>query len=65
MKAVVVVAVPALHEDAAVTEAFRIHLSSNVVKVDSCGEAAMSVSYDPAERCPGRVRLGYSDKTLR
>lgn len=38
MEAMVVVAVPTLHEDAAVTEAFCIYLSSHVIKVDSCGE---------------------------
>lgn len=31
MKAMMVVAVPTLHEDAAVAEAFGIHLSANVV----------------------------------
>lgn len=54
VKAVVVVAVPTLHEDAAVTEAFRIHLSSNVIKVDSCGDTAMAVSHYLAERCLGQ-----------
>lgn len=34
MKAMMVVAVPTLHEDAAVAEAFGIHLSANVVQVD-------------------------------
>lgn len=36
MKTMMVVAVPTLHEDAAVAEAFGIHLSANVVQVDPC-----------------------------
>lgn len=39
MEAMVVVAVPTLHEDAAVAEAFGIHFSANVVQVDPYGRA--------------------------
>lgn len=36
MKPMMVVAVPTLHKDAAVTQAFDIHFSSNIVQVDNC-----------------------------
>lgn len=38
MEAVVVVAVPTLHEDAAVAQTFCVHLPSNVVEMDTCEE---------------------------
>lgn len=55
MKAMVVVAVPTLHEDAAVTEALRIHLSSDVIKVDSCERQRQTESAGCYldDRCPG------------
>lgn len=38
MEPVVVVAVPTLHEDAAVAQTFSVHLPSNVVQMDTCEE---------------------------
>lgn len=38
MEAVVVVAVPTLHKDAAVAQTFSVHLPSNVVEMDTCEE---------------------------
>lgn len=35
VKSMMIVAVPALHKDATVTEAFRVHLPSNVIKMNS------------------------------
>lgn len=43
VEAMVVVAVPTLHEDAAVTEALCIHLSSDVIKVDSFPDVSPGV----------------------
>lgn len=43
MKSMVVIAVPTLHEDAAVTQAFGIHLSSNVIKVNSFSDMSPGV----------------------
>lgn len=37
VKAVLVVAVPTLHENAAVTQAFRIHLSAHIVEMHAYG----------------------------
>lgn len=44
VEAVMVVAIPTLHEDAAVAEAFGVHLSSNVIEVDSCRGQTASVT---------------------
>lgn len=38
MEPVVVVAVPTLHKDAAVTQTFSVHLPTNVVEMDTCEE---------------------------
>lgn len=36
VEAVVVVAIPALHENAGVTQTLSIHLSSNIIQVNTC-----------------------------
>lgn len=58
VEAVVVVAVPALHEDAAVTEALGIDFSANVIKVDACRRAQHTSQ--TAGRQAGGVRPGSS-----
>lgn len=45
MEAVMVVAVPALHKDAAVAQALGIHFSSNVVQVDAFSDMSPGVFY--------------------
>lgn len=44
MKAMMEVAVPTLHEYAAVTEALRVHLSTNVVQMDTLKRRAFQDS---------------------
>lgn len=51
VKPVMVVAVPTLHKDAAVAEAFGVHLPSDIIKMHSCGQTRIDLVIAVVDSC--------------